>query len=155
MKKIILSTILLSLLFLTNPTSSLSDDYGMGVWRFASEHEYGDLEPSEFCYVVIKNNNLLMHWNTAVETETISIYRIDKGDDNNFCASKVVEFNTEDDNWSSFSVSNDKDVFNNNKEICGRVKNKKLFIDGWITLDWKEAYISYAFPKAILDRYYK
>ena len=79
---------------------SFSDDFGIGVWRFASEHEYGDLEPSDFVYIAIKGNNLLIHCKGAGDPESISVYRIYKGNSKNFCATKTVEYEPNNTDWS-------------------------------------------------------
>ena len=42
-----------------------------------------------------------------------------------------------------------------NKNICGRVKNNKLILEKWIDLEWKEAFVHYAFPEKILRRHFK
>ena len=143
-----------------------ADDTLSVIWRFAGKHEYGDLEPSDFCYVAIKDNILLMHWKSLGDIETIGIYSINKKDANEFCATKTITYVADDSKENSYVITKDKVEIENGMKICGKISNNKLEIKqltkennketsfDWVTLDKEEAFLQYAFPKQILEKHF-
>ena len=145
---------------LVNENNDNNDNSKKIIWRHASKHEPGDLEPSDFCYISIKDNTLLMHWKTAGDPETVDVYSINQNDGSFFCATKAKTYVPDDSNGNKFVITNDFMDYAIN--ICGKISgneldlkqlkliNNKPVLDNWIILEKQEAYLQNAFPKQIL-----
>ncbi|MCR5258005.1 MAG: hypothetical protein K6E40_07585 [Desulfovibrio sp.] len=134
-------------IFFSNICTSYSAGYEKTLWRFAEKHEGGDIEPSEFCYVTFGSKNVLMHWITPAEPESVDIFTITKQSGNNFCAKAIdaYEVDRENDKLEKSTPSRDA--------ICGSFSGGKLVIKDWITLHKIDGDLRRAFPEALLNRY--
>ena len=122
------------------------------VWRFAEKHEYGDLEPSEFCYVCIHEGVLLMHWITPGDVETIDVYAVSGKDGNGFMARKKLTYVS--GKRKRYVITNDQEITGGHGVIHYVIAKDELSIQDWITLKKEEADIRNAFPDAILEKHF-
>ena len=170
MKKNSLFVLIASLIMITLNYSycfsnSFSYDRMTTIWRFAGMHEIGQLEPSEFCYISIQGNKLLMRCKSDVDGDKVALYIIDRGDSNSFVATKKIAYIRDETN-NDFITTNDQDYLDTHKEIYGKISNNELVLmelttyngkrnlEEWIKLQKVNSFLQYAFPKQILKKHF-
>ena len=152
MKKLLLLFMAIALLFI-NIKISNAEELEV-VWRHASKHEYGDIEPTDIIYIGIDKNMLLMHWKTTGDPEMIDVYKINKRNNNSYCATKtnsyIKDYDSDSDN---FIINKEEDFVNNMKNICFKITKDELTLDQYV-FKKEEALMINAFPMEFLQKYF-
>ncbi|MCR4667486.1 MAG: hypothetical protein K5657_09400 [Desulfovibrio sp.] len=155
MRKISLFLLMLSFMLASTFSPTFAADPENVVWRFAEKHEYGDLEPSDFCYICIHNDTLLMHWISPGELETITVYTITQKNGKRIEARKTLTYTPDAKDEKTFLPTSDKELTEGHTTISFTISGNTLAIDNWISLKKEEADIRRAFPEIILKKHFK
>ena len=79
--------------------------------------------------MTFNNDNMVMHWITIGDQESIDVYKITKKDKNSFCAKAVGEHVVDAD--APNGLEKQEPTF---RQVCGKFTGDRLVLKDWMTL---------------------